>query len=92
MIAFDNNVLKQVAAEIENLKFEFGGVLTDESIDQVARQSMERLANSRVPQFVPLFVGRFARERLQELSGHRPHARINLVSDSNRASSQEVVR
>jgi hypothetical protein len=33
----------------------------------VADESIQRLATSRVPQFVPLFVGRFTRERLREL-------------------------
>ena len=37
-----------------------------------ARQSLQNLSDSRVPQFVPLFVGRFTRERLQQLTGFRP--------------------
>jgi hypothetical protein len=42
-------------------------VLPEASIDRVADESIERLSGSRVPQFVPLFVGRFTRERLREL-------------------------
>jgi hypothetical protein len=78
--AFDTNVLKQVATEIENVKAEYGGVVSEESIDLVAGESLQKLAGSRVPQFVPLFVGRFTRERLQELTGLRPHARFSLLA------------
>jgi hypothetical protein len=71
-VTFDSNVLKQVATEIRNIKAEYRGVASEESIDLVAGQSLQDLAGSRVPQFVPLFVGRFTRERLQELTGVRP--------------------
>ncbi|HTE87193.1 MAG TPA: hypothetical protein VK821_20985 [Dehalococcoidia bacterium] len=71
-VAFDPVVLKQVASEIRNIKAEYRGVVSEESIDLVARQSLQTLADSRVPQFVPLFVGRFTRERLRELTGFHP--------------------
>ena len=70
--AFNATVLQQVANEIRNIKVEYRGVASEESIDLVAGQSLQNLADSRVPQFVPLFVGRFTRERLQELTGFRP--------------------
>jgi hypothetical protein len=70
--AFDANVLKQVASEIRNIKAEYRGVVSEESVDLVAGQSLQKLADSRVPQFVPLFVGRFTRHRLWELTGFRP--------------------
>jgi hypothetical protein len=79
--AFDTNVLKQVATVIENLKAEYGGVVSEESIDLVAGESLQKLAGSKVPQFVPLFVARFTRERLQELTGLRPRARLNKVPE-----------
>ncbi len=71
---FDATVLKQVANEIRNIKAEYRGVVSEESIDLVARQSLQTLADSKVPQFVPLFVGRFTRARLLELTGFRPRA------------------
>ena len=67
MAAFDANVLKQIETEVRTIKAEYRGRLPEESIDRVAVESIERLADSRVPQFVPLFVGRFTRERLREL-------------------------
>ena len=75
---FDATVLKRVAAEIRNIKAEYRGVVSEESIDLVADESLQSLAASKVPQFVPLFVGRFTRERLQELTGFRPHAVFSL--------------
>jgi hypothetical protein len=78
--AFDAIVLKQVATEIRNIKAEYRGVVPEASIDLVARQSLQNLANSKVPQFVPLFVGRFTRERLHELTGFRPRVKLNLLT------------
>jgi hypothetical protein len=75
--AFDDAVLKQVATEIRNIKAEYRGVVSEESIDLAARQSLHDLADSRVPQFVPLFVGRFTRARLLELTGFR--ARVGFI-------------
>jgi len=65
--AFDANVRKQIESEVRTIKAEFHGVVPEASIDLVADESIRRLADSRVPQFVPLFVGRFTRERLREL-------------------------
>ena len=78
--AFDAIVLKQVATEIRNIKAEYHGVVSDESIDLVAEQSLQDLADSRVPQFVPLFVGRFTRERLRKLTGFRPRVGFTLLT------------
>jgi hypothetical protein len=78
--AFNAIVLKQVATEIRNIKAEYRGVVSEESIDLVARQSLQNLADSRVPQFVALFVGRFTRERLRELTGFRPRTGSTLLT------------
>ena len=78
--AFNAIVLKQVATEIRNIKVEYRGVVSEESIDLVAHQSLQNLAGSRVPQFVPLFVGRFTRERLRELTGFRPRHGYTLLT------------
>jgi hypothetical protein len=67
MAAFDATVLKQVESEVRSIKAEYRGKVPEESIDVVAGESLEALSFSRVPQFVPLFVGRFTRQRLREL-------------------------
>ncbi len=66
-VAFDESVLQHVASEVRTIKAQFRGLVPEESIDLVAEESLERLAGSRVPQFVPLFVGRFTRERIREI-------------------------
>ena len=66
-VVFDETVLRQVASEVRTIKAEYEGRLSEESIDRAAGESLERLADSRVPQFVPLFVGRFTRERIREI-------------------------
>src|ERR1700680_1063882 len=86
--AFDTNVLKQVATEIENIKAEYGGVVSEESIDLVAGESLQELAGSKVPQFVPLFVGRFKRERLQQLTALRPHPPFSLLAGPGAVDSR----
>ena len=64
---FDATVLKQIESEVKTIKAEYQGRIPEASIDIVADESIQRLADSRVPQFVPLFVGRFTRQRLREL-------------------------
>ncbi|HYU64266.1 MAG TPA: hypothetical protein VEN12_10805 [Verrucomicrobiae bacterium] len=64
---FDATVLKQIESEVRTIKAEYEGRVPEESIDLVVDESLERLADSRVPQFVALFVGRFTRGRLREL-------------------------
>jgi hypothetical protein len=76
--SFDAVVLNQVATEIRNIKAEYRGVVSEDSIDLVARQSLQNLSDSRAPQFVPLFVGRFTRERLRQLTGFRPRMGFTL--------------
>lgn len=66
-VAFDQTVLKMVESEVRTIKAEYRGLLSEESIDALADQSLERLAGSRVPQFVPLFVGRFTRDQIKQL-------------------------
>jgi hypothetical protein len=77
---FNAIVLRQVATEIRNIKAEYRGVVSEESIDLVARESLQYLADSRVPQFVPLFVGRFTRQRLRELTGFRPRVGSTMLT------------
>jgi hypothetical protein len=76
-VEFDANVLKQIESEVRTIKAEYQGRVPEQSIDLAADESIQRLAGSRVPQFVPLFVGRFTRQRLRELvaSGARSEDR-----------------
>ncbi|MGH7760959.1 MAG: three-helix bundle dimerization domain-containing protein [Candidatus Dormibacteraceae bacterium] len=66
-VAFDERVLKMVESEVRTIKAQYRGVVSEESIDSMAHESLQRLADSRVPQFVPLFVGRFMRDRIKQI-------------------------
>jgi len=55
--------------------------VSEASIDLVAGEYLMELAGSKVPQFVALFVGRFTRQRLQELTGIRPRARWSVPAN-----------
>jgi hypothetical protein len=66
-VAFDERVLKMVESEVRTIKAQYRGQVSEESIDSMANESLQRLADSRVPQFVPLFVGRFTRDRIKQI-------------------------
>ena len=46
---------------------EFAGTFSAETVERYMAESMEKLGSARVKNFVPLFVHRFARERLRAL-------------------------
>jgi hypothetical protein len=66
-VAFDERVLKMIESEVRTIKAQYRGQVSEESIDSMAHESLQRLADSRVPQFVPLFVGRFTRDRIKQI-------------------------
>jgi len=71
-VGFDPTVLRQIESELRTIKAEYEGRVPEESIDLAADESIQRLVDSRVPQFGPLFVGRFTRQRLRELVAAGP--------------------
>ena len=66
-VEFDEAVLKQVAAEVARIKAEYTGIVSDESIEALANEALQRLSGSHVTQYIPLFVGKFTRQSLKEL-------------------------
>jgi protein-tyrosine-phosphatase/DNA-binding transcriptional ArsR family regulator len=56
------------ARAIESLHEEFRGVYSLETIERFVDESIDRMAGARVVDFIPLFVHRFARERLRALA------------------------
>jgi arsenate reductase (thioredoxin) len=56
------------ARDIELLKEEFAGIFSQETIERYLAESLDQFANARVQAFVPIFVNRFARERLRALA------------------------
>jgi protein-tyrosine-phosphatase/DNA-binding transcriptional ArsR family regulator len=56
------------ARSIESLHGEFRGIYSLETIERFVDESIDRMAGARVVDFIPLFVHRFARERLRALA------------------------
>jgi arsenate reductase (thioredoxin) len=52
---------------LESLSAEFAGIFSAETVERFMTESLEALKDSRLKDFVPLFVHRFARERLRAL-------------------------
>jgi arsenate reductase len=52
---------------LAHLREEFAGTFSPETVERFMAESMEKLGATRVKDFVPLFVHRFARERLRAL-------------------------
>jgi arsenate reductase (thioredoxin) len=52
---------------LESLSGEFAGIFSAETVERFMTESLEALKDSRLKDFVPLFVHRFARERLRAL-------------------------
>ena len=52
---------------LARLRDEFAGTFSGETVERYMAESLQALAGARVTNFVPLFVNRFARERLRAL-------------------------
>jgi protein-tyrosine-phosphatase len=52
---------------LESLREEFAGIFSSETVERFMAESLEQLPAARFQDFVPLFVHRFARERLRAL-------------------------
>jgi arsenate reductase (thioredoxin) len=52
---------------LASLRDEFAGIFSGETIERFMAESLEALGRTRITDFVPLFVHRFARERLRAL-------------------------
>jgi arsenate reductase len=57
-----------IRAGIQRLREEFRGIFAFETIQRFVDESIAALSGARIKEFVPLFVNRFARERLQALA------------------------
>src|SRR5678815_3349411 len=57
-----------VSREVRNLADEFAGIFSVETVGRYVQASLDTLQGARVDSFIPLFVHRFARERLRALA------------------------
>src|SRR5919106_2702889 len=52
---------------LDGLEEEFAGIFSRQTIERYVAESVEQLSGARFKEFVPLFVHRFARDRLRAL-------------------------
>ncbi len=67
-LVFDPVTHNFIARGVERLRDEFRGIFSHQTIQRFVDESIAALAGSRVKDFVPMFVNRFARERLVALA------------------------
>lgn len=58
----------QIDTETAALAREFGGIVNRETVARIVHESIESLGRAEQRDFVPVFAGRFARERLRALA------------------------
>ena len=61
----------RIAREVQALASEFSGIFSYESVYRYVQESLDSLSNVRLTDYVHLFAGRFARERLRSLAQTR---------------------
>jgi arsenate reductase (thioredoxin) len=59
---------KAFASAIDGLAREFRGIFGPETIERYVSESIDRMQGARLTDFLPLFIHRFARERLRALA------------------------
>jgi arsenate reductase (thioredoxin) len=64
----DVTVRNHLEKGLDSLDLEFKGVFSRETIERYMAESLQQLKGARLKDFVPLFVHRFARERLRALA------------------------
>ena len=90
---YDPVTMRHVERGVQELKEQFRSIFSEATVDRFGRESLEALADSKAPQFVPIFVNRFARERLcalaqSEGSIHKEVPEVLFVCVHNAGRSQ----
>jgi arsenate reductase (thioredoxin) len=67
-VEIDSTTREHLERGLDSLTDEFSGVFSRETIQRYVDESLESLSGARLAEFVPLFVHRFARERLRALA------------------------
>jgi len=65
---FDPITHNFIRKAVERLQEEFRGIFSPQTVGRFVDEAIASLAGSRITDFVPLFVNRFARERLRALA------------------------
>jgi protein-tyrosine-phosphatase len=64
---FDPTTRRHIEKHVDDLAHEFRGIFSRETIDRYVAESIEQLSSARLPDYIPVLVYRFARERLRAL-------------------------
>ena len=67
-IELDQATKGHIERSLDVLAEEFSGIFSRETIDAYVEQSLDELADARLPDFIPLMVERFSRQRLRALA------------------------
>ena len=67
-VQIDPSTRIHIRKGIDSLEQEFVGIYSRETIERYVDESLQALSGARFQDFVPLFVNRFARERLRALA------------------------
>ena len=67
-VEIDSVTQGHIKRGVDSLSSEFSGVFSRETIQRYVDESLDSLSGARLAEFVPLFVHRFARERLRALA------------------------
>jgi len=67
-IELDQATKRHIERSVDVLSEEFPGIFSRETIDAYVQQSLDEFAEARLPDFIPLMVERFSRERLRALA------------------------
>jgi hypothetical protein len=73
-MAMDDPIVARVRKEVDVLVAQYSGVLDRDIIERCAAESLVLFTEARVKDFVPLFVSRITKERLETLAASREPA------------------
>jgi len=59
---------RRIERELDALRAEFDGTFSSETIERYIAESIEGLSGARIQTYLPIFVSRFARDRLRALA------------------------
>jgi len=89
---------RRVERELDELRLEFAGVFSAETIERYIAESIDHLSGARIQNFVPLFIHRFARQRLRALGQtqgtivkDRPVVLFLCIHNSGRSAAARVL-
>ncbi len=89
---------RRVERDLEDLRSEFAGVFSPETIERYVAESIEDLSEARIQTFLPIFVNRFVRSRLRALGQNqgaivkdRPIVLFLCVHNSGRSAAARVL-